>query len=120
VPGATPCCSLRVTRIIRYWTHSGRSSYSSDLSGWAKALWFLFVLFIPLIGILVYLIVGGGSIHERAARRADQQDEAFRSSVQQAAARGVRRISWASSLTCATGGVITAEEFEREKARLLA
>jgi len=32
-----------------------------DTSGWAKALWFLFVLFIPLIGVLVYLIVEGGS-----------------------------------------------------------
>jgi hypothetical protein len=32
-----------------------------DSSGWAKALWFLFVLFIPLIGVLVYLIVEGGS-----------------------------------------------------------
>ena len=33
---------------------------SHDLSGWARALWFLFVLFIPLIGVLVYLIVRGG------------------------------------------------------------
>jgi hypothetical protein len=40
---------------------------SHDLSGWAKALWFLFVLFIPLIGVLVYLIARGGSMHERAA-----------------------------------------------------
>ena len=32
-----------------------------DMSGWAKALWFLFVLFIPLIGVLAYLIVEGGS-----------------------------------------------------------
>ena len=32
-----------------------------DTSVWAKALWFLFVLFIPLIGVLVYLIVEGGS-----------------------------------------------------------
>ena len=43
---------------------------SQDLSGWAKALWFLFVLFIPLIGVLVYLIARGGSMHERAAGRA--------------------------------------------------
>ena len=41
---------------------------SSDLSGLAKALWFLFVLFIPLIGVLVYLIARGGSMHERAGR----------------------------------------------------
>jgi len=39
---------------------------SPDLSGGAKALWFLFVLFIPLIGVLVYLIARGGSMHERS------------------------------------------------------
>ena len=40
---------------------------SHDLSGWAKALWFVFVLFIPLIGVLVYLIARGGTMGERAA-----------------------------------------------------
>ena len=42
---------------------------SHDLSGWAKALWFVFVLFIPIIGVLVYLITRGGSMSERAAGR---------------------------------------------------
>ena len=41
---------------------------SPDLSGWAKALWFLFVLFIPLIGVLAYCIARGGSMHQRAGR----------------------------------------------------
>jgi Phospholipase_D-nuclease N-terminal len=45
---------------------------SHDLSGGAKALWFLFVLFIPLIGVLVYLIARGGSMGERAAGRAQR------------------------------------------------
>jgi len=45
---------------------------SHDLSGWAKALWFLFVLFIPLIGVLVYLIARGGSMQDRAAGRAQR------------------------------------------------
>ena len=39
---------------------------SPDLSGGAKALWFLFVLFIPLIGVLVYLIARGGSMSDRS------------------------------------------------------
>ena len=45
---------------------------SHDLAGGAKALWFLFVLFIPLIGVLVYLIARGGTMHERWAGRAQR------------------------------------------------
>ena len=58
---------------------------SHDLSGWAKALWFLFVLLIPLIGVLVYLIARGGKMHEHAVQEAQQQDEAARRYIQQAA-----------------------------------
>ena len=39
---------------------------SPDLSGGAKTLWFLFVLFIPLIGVVVYLIAPGGSMNGRS------------------------------------------------------
>src|SRR5215468_6975523 len=60
---------------------------SRDLSGWAKALWFLFVLFIPLIGVLVYLIVRGDSMHQRAVQDQRQQDSDFRQYVQQAGER---------------------------------
>ncbi len=51
---------------------------SHDLSGGAKALWFVFVLFVPLIGVLVYLIARGDSMHERSVRLAQQQDRAAR------------------------------------------
>ena len=61
---------------------------SHDLSGWAKALWFLFVLIIPLVGVLVYLIVRGGSMHERMAQQAQQQDQQLRDYVQETAGSG--------------------------------
>ena len=78
---------------------------SRDLSGWAKALWFLFVLFIPLIGVLVYLIARGGSMRERAAEQAQPSDAEFRSCIQQAAASSPasRRTSWRSWLACVIG-----------------
>jgi hypothetical protein len=95
---------------------------SRDLSGVAKALWFLFVLFIPLIGVLVYLIVRGGSMHERAVAQAQHQDQEFRQYVQQAAATAPA--STADQLSKLADlrdrGVISAEEFEREKAKVLA
>ena len=92
---------------------------SHDLSGWAKALWFLFVLFIPLIGVLVYLIVRGGSMHERAVRDAQQQDQAFRAYVQDAAGSGNTADQLAKLADLRDRGVITADEFEREKAKIL-
>jgi len=91
---------------------------SHDLSGWAKALWFLFVLFIPLVGVLVYLIVRGGKMQERAVQQAQQDDKQFRSYVQDAA--GTSTADQLSKLAdLRDRGVITAEEFDREKAKIL-
>ena len=93
---------------------------SHDLSGWAKALWFLFVLFIPLIGVLVYLIARGGSMQERAARQAQQQDAELRSYVQDAAGSPASTADQLTKLAdLRDRGVISAEDFEREKAKLL-
>jgi type VI protein secretion system component VasK len=95
---------------------------SSDLSGWAKALWFLFVLLIPLIGVLVYLIARGGSMQERAAKQAQRQDEEARAYIQQAAASSPASTAdqLAKLADLRDRGVISAEEFEREKAKVLA
>jgi hypothetical protein len=93
---------------------------SPDLSGWAKALWFLFVLFIPLIGVLVYLIAHGGKMHEHAARQAQQEDREFRAYVQEAAGPQSSADQLAKLADLRDRGVITAEEFERQKAKILA
>ena len=93
---------------------------SRDLSGWAKALWFLFVLFIPLIGVLVYLIVRGDSMHTRAVQDARRQDQEFRSYVQDAAGSQSTADQLAKLADLRDRGVITPQEFEREKAKILA
>jgi membrane protein implicated in regulation of membrane protease activity len=86
---------------------------SQDLSGGAKALWFLFVLFIPLIGVLVYLIARGSKMHEHAARQA----QAY---VQETASSGTTADQLAKLADLRDRGVITAEEFDREKSKILA
>ena len=93
---------------------------SRDLSGWGKALWFIFVLFIPLIGVLVYLIVRGSSMHERAVKEAQQQDQAFRAYVQDAAGSGNTADQLAKLADLRDRGVITPAEFEQQKAKILA
>ena len=42
---------------------------SPDLSGWAKALWTLFLVFLPFLAAFIYLIARGGGMGERAAER---------------------------------------------------
>ena len=93
---------------------------SRDLSGGAKALWFLFVLFIPLIGVLVYLIVRGSSMHERAVQQAQQQDQEFRAYVQDAAGSQSSADQLAKLADLRDRGVITPQEFESQKAKILA
>ena len=100
---------------------------SHDLSGWAKALWFLFVLLIPLIGVLVYLIVRGGSMHERSVRQAQSDADAFYASYGRHAAPGgtdggdgSTADQLAKLADLRDRGVLSQEEFEREKAKVLA
>jgi ABC-type multidrug transport system fused ATPase/permease subunit len=92
---------------------------SHDLGGFAKALWFLFVLFIPLIGVLVYLIARGGKMHEHAVRQAQQQDQEFRAYVQDAAGSQSTADQLGKLADLRDRGVISAEEFDREKAKVL-
>ena len=93
---------------------------SRDLSGWGKAAWLLFVIVIPLLGILVYLIARGDSMHDRQAQQAQAQDEALRTYVRDAAGNGNGR---ADELTRLAGlhdsGVLNDQEFEQAKAKVL-
>lgn len=93
---------------------------SHDIGGWAKALWAIFVVLIPWLGVLVYLIVRGGSMQERDVAEMQAQREAFDSYVRETAGGGA---SAADELTKLAGlrdqGVISDSEFEQQKARLL-
>ena len=94
---------------------------SHDLNGWEKALWFIFVLFLPLIGVLVYLIARGSKMQQHAQRDAQVQDQQFRQYVQEAAGSGQSTADQLAKLAdLRDRGVITAAEFDREKAKILA
>jgi hypothetical protein len=59
-----------------------------ELGGGAKALWTIFVILVPWLGVLVYLIARGGSMNERAMKEAQAQDAQMRAYVQDAAGTG--------------------------------
>ena len=93
---------------------------SQDLSGLGKTGWTIFVIFLPLSGILAYLLVRGRSMTQRAARQAQQQDEAFRSYVQEAAGPPSSADQLAKLADLRQRGVISSAEFENEKSKVLA
>ena len=59
-----------------------------ELSGWGKALWTVFLIFLPWLGALVYLIARGRSMNERAMARAQRNEQAFSQYVRQTAGAG--------------------------------
>ena len=85
----------------------------NDLKGWAKDLWVLFVLILPLIGILAYLIVRGDKMQSHAIDVARQQEQAFRRYVQSVARRAADELAELADLKELE--LLTQEELERMK-----
>jgi hypothetical protein len=89
-----------------------------EVSGWAKAAWVFFLIFLPFLGVLIYLIARGEGMRERALR---EQTEAKRQ--MDAYIRDTAGASPADELQKLTAlkdrGAISDAEFERAKARLL-
>ncbi|MEU6309663.1 SHOCT domain-containing protein [Streptomyces sp. NPDC047014] len=91
------------------------------LHGWAKAGWLILVLLLPFLGVFIYVIVRGHSMHERDAKQYQENQEAFRSYVQQAAGTSGGSAEELSKLSALKDkGDITQEEFDRAKSKLLA
>jgi Short C-terminal domain len=93
---------------------------SRDLSGWGKALWTIFVIIVPYLGVFVYLIVRGHKMGEHAAEAAAAQDAAMRQYVQQVATTSSPADELAKLADLKAKGVIDDAEYERLKAQALA
>jgi Short C-terminal domain/Phospholipase_D-nuclease N-terminal len=94
---------------------------SRDLGGFSKALWAIFVIVVPFLGVLVYLIARGHSMTDRDVQQAQAQDAAFRSYVQDAASSAGGTADELTKLAnLQAHGVITDAEFAQQKAKLLA
>ena len=92
---------------------------SRDLGGFAKALWIIFVVVVPVFGVLVYLIARGGGMQERAIERAQQQDRAFQAYVQETAGSPSTADQLAKLADLKASGAITDEEFQAAKAKAM-
>jgi hypothetical protein len=92
-----------------------------ELGGVAKALWTLFLILVPWLGALTYLIVRGRSMNERSAQAAQERDESLRKFVREAAATTSGTADELGKLVrLRDEGVITASDYEQAKAKVLA
>lgn len=95
--------------------------FRSDTSGWAKAGWVLFVVVLPFLGVLVYLIAQGDKMAAREMASAKAAQKAQRDYIREAAGSGGGVAGELEKLASLRDkGVISAEEFDTQKAKLLA
>jgi hypothetical protein len=92
---------------------------SPDMGGWGKALWTMFVIFLPFLGVFIYLIARGHKMHEHAVQRAQANDEATRAYIRSAAASPTSADEIAKAAQLRDSGAITEEEFQAIKAKVL-
>ena len=94
---------------------------SRDMGGWGKALWTIFVIVLPFLGVFVYLIARGQSMADRDLDEARTRQAAFQSYVQDVAVSGGSAADELTKLASLRDrGVITDAEFAQQKSKLLA
>lgn len=88
-----------------------------DTSGWGKAAWTVFIILLPFLGILTYLVTQHDGMRERTAQQAQAQKRALDQYVREAAGGSAAEIAKAKELLEA--GTITQDEFDAIKAKAL-
>ncbi|MDI9885486.1 MULTISPECIES: SHOCT domain-containing protein [Streptomyces] len=90
-----------------------------EMSGWAKAAWLIFMLLIPFLGVLVYVIVRGKDMGKREITHAQEQQEAFNAYIRQTAKGAGPGDELARLSELKAKGDLSEEEFQRAKDKLL-
>jgi hypothetical protein len=90
-----------------------------DISGWAKAAWVIFVVIIPWIGVLVYLIVNHDGMADRRVKEVQASQSQFDEYVRQTARTGGSASEIEKAKQLLDNGTITQAEFDKLKANAL-
>ena len=93
---------------------------SRDLDGWGKALWTIFVILLPYLGVFVYLIARGHKMHEHAVEAMEAQQAANKAYIQQAAGTTPSTADELARIAdLKARGVIDDAEFQSMKAKIV-
>lgn len=90
-----------------------------ELSGVAKAVWVFFLVFLPFLGVLLYLIVRGNGMRDRTIKAQVDAKKEFDSYVREQAQAGSPADELHKLAELKDKGALSAEEFDQAKARLL-
>jgi len=91
-----------------------------DISGWGKALWTIFVIIAPFLGVLIYLIVESKGMAERNLQRQQQYQSQADDYIRTVASTGDPAEQIAKAKQLLDSGAITQSEFESLKSKALA
>ena len=90
------------------------------ISGWAKAAWVFFLIFLPFLGVLLYLIARGDGMRERAVREQAEMQKHMDTYIRETAGSGSSVDELAKLSELRDKGAISDAEFQQAKAKLLA
>ncbi len=93
--------------------------FRSDMGGVSKALWAIFVIVIPWLGVLVYLIANGDNMAQRRVDDVQQSEAAAQDYIRSVAGSASSADELAKLSELHTKGVLTDAEFAQQKAKLL-
>jgi len=94
--------------------------FRSDISGWGKAGWTIFVIVLPFLGVLIYLIANGDKMRERSEAKAAEAQAAQANYVRSVADTGTSTADQLDTLSrLHDSGKLTDGEFAAQKAKLL-
>jgi hypothetical protein len=92
---------------------------SEDLSGWGKAIWSIFIIFLPFLGIFAYLIARGKGMAERSAKAAQDANEATQAYIRDAAGVSTDADQLAKLADLHAAGKISDAEYATAKAKVI-
>jgi Phospholipase_D-nuclease N-terminal/Short C-terminal domain len=94
--------------------------FRRDVSGWTKAAWCIFLIFLPFLGAFIYLIADGKGMAERRVQDAQASQQQFDSYVKTVASSGGPAGEIEKAKALLDSGAISQEEFDSLKAKALA
>jgi ABC-type multidrug transport system fused ATPase/permease subunit len=90
-----------------------------SMSGWGKAAWTIFLIFVPFLGVLIYLIARGSGMRERSLAQQQEAQKQFDTYVQQTAGGGSTADELAKLAKLHDEKKISDQEYEQAKAKIV-